>query len=97
MRSTASGWTGETKVVATLRIVPNENNPRGIKGRVQFPHPVVFTSKERKKERIAAIVEGDEADAARAAGMIVGGKEYLDQVLNTKEFQKRLTLDCKNG
>lgn len=84
VRSTASGWTGETKVVAAVRIVPNEHNPRGVKGRVQFPHPVVFSSKEGKKERIAAIVEGDEADAARAAGMIVGGKEYLDQVLNTK-------------
>jgi hypothetical protein len=85
VRSRAASWTGETKVIAAVRVVPNDHNPRGLKGKVKFPHPVVFSSKEGKKERIAAIVEKDEVDAARAAGMIVGGKEYLDEVLPSLE------------
>jgi hypothetical protein len=80
VRSRAASWTGETKVVAALRVVPNDHHPRGVKGRVKFPNPVVSASKEGKKERIAAIVEGDQAEAAKKAGMIVGGKDYLDKV-----------------
>jgi len=80
VRGSAASWTPETKVVAAVRVVPNEHNPRGLKGKVQFPHPVVFSSKDGKKERIAAIAEGEESEAAKAAGMIVGGKEYLEEV-----------------
>jgi hypothetical protein len=73
---------GETKVVAAVRIVPNSHNPKGIKGKVQFPHPVVFGKKDGgKKERVAVILEGGEgAEDARKAGMIIGGKEYLEKV-----------------
>ena len=82
VRSTAHRWVGETKVVAAVRIVPNDHNPRGIKAKVQFPHPVVFGKKDGgKKERVAVILEGGEgAEEARKAGMIVGGKEYLEKV-----------------
>jgi hypothetical protein len=83
VRSTASRWVGETKVVAMVRVVPNDHQRRGFKGRVQFPHPVVFgkKKKEEKKVRIAVVVEGEEAEEAGKAGMIVGGKEYLEKVI----------------
>jgi hypothetical protein len=80
VRSRAASWTPETKVVAMVRVVPNDHHPRGIKGRVKFPFPVVGGSKESKKERIVAIVEGEQEAAAKQAGMIVGGKEYLEKV-----------------
>jgi hypothetical protein len=82
VRCKAARWTGETKVVAMVRVVPNDHNPRGIKGKVQFPHPVVLQKKEgAKKERIAVILEGEEgSEEARKAGMIIGGKDYLDKV-----------------
>lgn len=71
--------------MAMVRVVPNDHNPKGIKGRVKFPHPVSTGSgKEGKKERIAVVVEGEQAEVARKAGMIVGGKEYLDKVLLLK-------------
>jgi hypothetical protein len=96
VRSRAAGWTGETKVVAMVRVVPNDHHPRGIKGRVKFPRPVVTATTSGKKERIAAIVEGEQADVAKKAGMIVGGKEYLDKV--TVRGYNWLTLqDCENG
>lgn len=80
VRSTAARWTGETKVVAMVRVVPNNHNPKPIRGRVKFPFPVVV-GKGAKKERIAAIVEeGEEIEMAKKAGMITGGREYLDQV-----------------
>jgi hypothetical protein len=81
VRSTAANWTEETKVVAAVKVVPNDHNPRAIKGKVKFPHPVVLSKNEGKKQRIAAIAEGEEAEAAKAAGMIVGGKEYIEEVL----------------
>lgn len=80
VRSAAASWAPETKIVAMVRVVPNDHNPRGIKGRVQFPHPVVSSNKESKKERVAVIAVGDKVEEAKKAGMIVGGKEYLDQV-----------------
>lgn len=83
VRCKAARWAGETEVVAMVRVVPNDHNPRGIKGKVQFPHPVVLRKRDgTKKERIAVILEGEEGSSeARKAGMIVGGKEYLDKVL----------------
>jgi hypothetical protein len=80
VRSSAASWAGETKVVAMVRIVPNDHNPRGLKGRVKFPHPVVFGGTKGKKERIAVIAEGDGVEEAKKAGMIVGGKDYLEKV-----------------
>ena len=61
VRSKAARWAGETKVVAMVRVVPNDHHPRGIKGLVQFPHPVVLKKRDAgKKERIAVILEGKE-------------------------------------
>jgi hypothetical protein len=81
VQSSAARWKGETKVVAMVRVVPNDHHPRGVKGKVKFPHPVVSGSKEGKKERIAVILDDEGAqDEAQAAGMIVGGKEYLEKV-----------------
>lgn len=82
VRSRTARWIGETKVVAMVRVVPNNHSPRGIKGKVKFPHPVVFGKKDgAKKERIAVILDGVEgAEEAKKAGMIVGGKEYLEKV-----------------
>jgi hypothetical protein len=79
VRSVASSWMAETKIVAMVRMVPNDHSPRGVKGRVKFPHPVVVGGVGGKKERIAVVVEGEGGEAKRA-GMIVGGKEYLEQV-----------------
>jgi hypothetical protein len=81
IQSSAARWRGETKVVATVRVVPNDHHPRGVKGRVKLPHPVVSGSKEGQKERIAVILDDKEAIAqARSAGMIPGGKEFLEKV-----------------
>jgi ribosomal protein L1 len=81
VQSSAARWAGNTKVVAMVRVVPNDHHPRGIKGKVKFPHPIVSGSKEGKKERIAVILSGDEGfEEAKAAGMIVGDKDYLDKV-----------------
>lgn len=85
VRSTSSRWSGETKVVAAVRVVPNDHHPKGIKGKVKFPFPVVLgegTKKKKvKKERIVVILEGEEGvEEARKAGMIVAGKDYLDKV-----------------
>ena len=92
MRSRAASWTPETKVVAMVRVVPNDHHPRGIKGRVKFPFPVVSGSKEGKKERIVAIVEGDQEAAAKKAGMIVGGKDYLDKARPRREGEANCRL-----
>jgi hypothetical protein len=82
VRSRTARWAGETKVVAMVRVVPNDHSPRGIKGLVQFPHPVVFGKKDgAKKERIAVILDsGEGSEEAKKAGMVVGGKEYLEKV-----------------
>ena len=86
VRSKAAPWAPETMVIAMVRVVPNDNNPRTLRGRVKFPHPVVDKSKEGKKERIVAIAEGAAADQARQAGMVVGGQDYLDKVSHLEKL-----------
>lgn len=95
VRSIASRWAGETKVVALVRVVPNEHNPKPIRGRVVFPHPPVLKTKEGKKERIAIIVEEEKNEEATKAGMIVGGEAYLEKVCHCRE--RFLIKDCKVG
>jgi hypothetical protein len=96
VNSKAAGWVGETKVVAQVRVVPNDHHPRGLKGKVKFPHPVVFGGGKKKKERIAVIVEGEDVEDAKKAGMIVGGKEYLAKV-RTRWGNWELIVDCANS
>jgi len=92
VRSTAARWAGETKVMAMVRVVPNDHHPRMIKGRVEFPHPPVLKVKEGKKERVAIIVEEDKTEEAKKSGMIVGGEGYLENVCLL--FERFLTKDC---
>ena len=80
VRSTIARWSGETRVIAMVRVVPNCHQPKGLKGNLELPHPVASAKKEKKKETIAVISEQEKAEEARKAGMIVGGPEYLEQV-----------------
>jgi hypothetical protein len=69
----------QTKVFAMIRAVPNDHNPRAIRGVVPLPHPVVAAEVDEKK--LAVIMEeGEDTEPAKNAGMIVGGHEYLQQV-----------------
>ena len=88
VRSTAARWIGETRVVAMVKVVPNSNTPKVIRGKVELPHGVSEgrgkNGGRKKEERVAIIVEGEEeAEKAKEAGMIHGGKEYLEKVLQS--------------
>jgi hypothetical protein len=84
VRSRAARWIGETRVMAEVRVVPNSNTPRGFRGKLELPNKVSDgAGKEggKKKERVAIVVEGEEeVQKAKEAGMIYGGKEYLEKV-----------------
>jgi len=84
VRSKASRWLGETKVIAKVKVVPNDHNPRGITGRVQFPHPVVAGKaggSEQRKEKITVIMfEGEDETPAKNVGMEVRGRRFLENV-----------------
>jgi len=91
VRSRAARWLGETRVMAAVKVVPNSNTPRGFKGKLELPHKVavgaVKEGGKKKKERVAIIVDGEEeGEKAREAGMIYGGKEYLEKVCHYKEI-----------
>jgi hypothetical protein len=89
VRSWGSRFLGERKVVATVRIVPNEKVVKPLKGRVKFPHPVVKGSgkEAKKKQRIAVIVEDPEQiEAAKRAEMTIGGKDYVEKVSPQSKF-----------
>jgi len=85
VRSRAARWFGETMVMAEVRVVPNSNTPRGFRGKLELPNKVTDgggkEGGKKKKERVAIVVDGEEeVQKAKEAGMIYGGKEYLDKV-----------------
>ena len=72
-------------VMAEVRVIPNSNTPRGFKGKLELPNKVTEgggkEGGKKKKERVAIVVEGEEeVQKAKEAGMIYGGKEYLEKV-----------------
>lgn len=94
VRGTAFQWAGETKVVALVRVVRNAAQVRPLRGKVQFPFPVVFgegqrrrkedgDKAEKKKKRMMVILaEGESVEQAEKAGFIVGTKDNLDEVMS---------------
>jgi hypothetical protein len=85
VRSRAARWNGETRVMAEVRVVPNSNTPRGFRGKLELPNKVSEgggkEGGKKKKDRVAIVVEGEEeVQKAKEAGMIYGGKEYLEKV-----------------
>jgi hypothetical protein len=95
VRGTAFQWAGETKVVALVRVVRNAGQVRPLRGKVQFPFPVVFgegqrrrtgdgdkAEKKKKKRMMVILAEGESVEQAEKAGFIVGTKDNLDEVMS---------------
>src|SRR5271170_4194499 len=85
VRSRAARWFGETMVMAEVRVITNASTPRGFKGKLELQKKVTEgggkEGGKKKKERVAIVVEGEEeVQKAKEAGMIYGGKEYLEKV-----------------
>jgi hypothetical protein len=104
VRGTAFQWAGETKVVALVRVVRNAGQVRQLRGKVQFPFPVVFGEgqkrrkvgevKQEKQKRVMVILgEAESVEEAEKAGFIVGTKDNLNEV-RPLSLCISLTEDC---
>jgi hypothetical protein len=95
VRGTAFQWAGETKVVALVRVARNAAQVKPLRGKVQFPFPVVFgegqkrrdgggdkIEKQKKKKVMVILAEEESVEEAKKAGFIVGTKDNLDEVMS---------------
>jgi hypothetical protein len=70
----------ETEVWAIVRAVPNAFVPKEVRGVVALPNPVGNSEEVLTKKMAVILAEGEDRGPAKSAGMIIGDKEYLNQV-----------------